>query len=58
MVAAAAVLIADFGKTKTLTTKFDRPEVRILAKMLILRAVLGDKTEKKEAELEKEIEGI
>ncbi len=50
--------IADFGKTKALTNKFDRPEVRILAKMLILRAVLGDKTEKKEAELEKEIEGI
>lgn len=50
--------IADFGKTKALTNKFDRPEVRILAKMLILRAVLGDKIEKKEAELEKEIEGI
>jgi hypothetical protein len=37
--------IADFGKTKALTNKFDRAEVRILAKMLILRAVLGDKAE-------------
>ncbi|HEX8287197.1 MAG TPA: hypothetical protein VF556_04340 [Pyrinomonadaceae bacterium] len=33
----------DFTKTKALTNKFDRPEARILAKMLILRAVLGDK---------------
>jgi len=45
--------IADFGKTKALTNKFDRAEVRILAKMLILRAVLGDKVEKKNAEIEK-----
>jgi hypothetical protein len=36
--------IADFGKTKNLTNKFDRTEVRILAKMLVLRAVLGDET--------------
>lgn len=34
---------ADFGRTKNLTNKFDRQEVRILAKMLVLRAVLGDK---------------
>jgi hypothetical protein len=34
--------IADFTKTKNLTNKFDRTEVRILAKMLVLRAVLGD----------------
>ena len=34
---------ADFTKTKALTNKFDRLEVRILAKMLVLRAVLGDK---------------
>lgn len=34
---------ADFTKTKALTNKFDRQEVRILAKMLVLRAVLGDK---------------
>lgn len=32
---------ADFGKTKALTNKFERTEVRILAKMLVLRAVLG-----------------
>ncbi|MEP6902892.1 MAG: hypothetical protein ABJA66_14155 [Actinomycetota bacterium] len=47
--------IADFGKTKALTNRFDRTEVRILAKMLILRAILGDKAEKKDAELEKEV---
>jgi hypothetical protein len=34
--------IADFEKTKDLTNRFDRQEVRILAKMLVLRAVLGD----------------
>jgi len=32
---------ADFGKTKALTNRFDRAEVRILAKMLVLRSVLG-----------------
>lgn len=35
---------ADFTRTRNLANKFDRTEVRILAKMLILRAVLGDKT--------------
>jgi hypothetical protein len=34
---------ADFGKTRDLTNKFDRPEVRVLAKMLVIRAVLGSK---------------
>ena len=34
---------ADFNKTKNLTSRFDRSEVRILAKMMILRAVLVDK---------------
>lgn len=34
---------ADFKKTRDLTSRFDRSEVRILAKMMILRAVLGDK---------------
>ena len=38
---------ADFAKTKALTNTFDRVEVRVLAKMLILRAVL-DKNPKKE----------
>ncbi|MEQ1763893.1 MAG: hypothetical protein ABL984_12220 [Pyrinomonadaceae bacterium] len=32
---------ADFGKTRALTNRFDRPEVRILAKMLVLRSILG-----------------
>jgi len=34
---------SDFTKTKALTNKFERQEVRILAKMLVLRAILGDK---------------
>ena len=34
---------ADFAKTKDLTNRFDRPEVRILAKMMVLRAVLSEK---------------
>lgn len=42
-----SLAIADFGKTKGLTNKFDRTEVRILAKMLVLRAVLGDETKPK-----------
>ncbi|HEX6280304.1 MAG TPA: hypothetical protein VFZ49_09870, partial [Pyrinomonadaceae bacterium] len=32
---------ADFAKTKALTNRFDRPEARVLAKMLVLRSVLG-----------------
>ncbi|MGC2235633.1 MAG: hypothetical protein WA584_05705 [Pyrinomonadaceae bacterium] len=38
-----SLAIADFAKTKALTNRFDRTEVRILAKMMVLRAVLGDK---------------
>lgn len=34
---------ADFARTKALANKFDRTEVRILAKMLVLRAILGKK---------------
>lgn len=34
---------ADFARTRNLTNRFDRTEVRILAKMLVLRAMLGDK---------------
>ena len=34
---------ADFTRTKALTNRFDRTEVRILAKMLVLRAILGRK---------------
>ncbi len=40
---------ADFARTKGLTNKFDRLEVRILAKMLIIRAVFGDKGESEKA---------
>lgn len=47
--------IADFNKTKGLTNKFDRTEVRILAKMLVLRAVLGGKVETKEPLTEAEV---
>lgn len=38
---------ADFKKTRDLTSRFDRSEVRILAKMMILRAVLGEEKQKK-----------
>lgn len=41
---------ADFTKTKNLANRFDRAEVRILAKMMILRAVLGGKKEAKSDE--------
>jgi hypothetical protein len=34
---------ADFAKTRNLTNRFDRPEVRVLAKMMVLRAVLDEK---------------
>jgi hypothetical protein len=34
---------ADFTKTKNLTNRFDRPEIRVLAKMMVLRAVLNPK---------------
>ncbi len=35
---------ADFAKTKTLTNRFDRPEIRVLAKMMVLRAVLNPRS--------------
>ena len=34
---------SDFAKTRALTNGFDRIEVRVLAKMMVLRAVLDDK---------------
>lgn len=46
-----SLAIADFVRTKGLTNKFDRQEVRILAKMLVLRAVLGSKNQVKEGEI-------
>ena len=36
-----ALVHADFAKTRALTNRFDRAEVRVLAKMLVLRSVLG-----------------
>jgi hypothetical protein len=36
---------ADFARTKALTNKFERSEARILAKMLVLRGVFGEKKE-------------
>ncbi|MBL8180517.1 MAG: hypothetical protein JNL64_02775 [Blastocatellia bacterium] len=38
---------ADFNRTKGLAGTFDRTEMRVLAKMLVLRAVLDKKTESK-----------
>ncbi len=32
---------SDFAKTRAMTNRFDRAEVRVLAKMLVLRAALG-----------------
>lgn len=43
-----SLVIADFSRTRALTNKFERPEARILAKMLVLRSILGDKTAKSE----------
>lgn len=34
---------ADLTRTKNLTNSFDRAEVRVLAKMLVLRAIMGNK---------------
>jgi hypothetical protein len=38
---------ADFQKTRDLANRFERPEVRVLAKMMVLRAVLGEKSKAK-----------
>ncbi len=32
----------DFAKTRAITNRFEQPELRILSKMLVLRAVLGE----------------
>jgi hypothetical protein len=42
---------ADFGKTKNLTNRFDRTEIRVLAKMMILRVVLNPKQGKGDGEI-------
>jgi hypothetical protein len=44
---------ADFDKTKNLTNRFGRPEVRVLAKMMVLRAVLKPNQPVPSAEVEK-----
>jgi hypothetical protein len=41
---------ADFAKTKSLTNRFDRPEIRVLAKMMVLRTVLKAKDVPKQDE--------
>ncbi len=50
---------ADFAKTRNLTNTFDRTETRVLAKMLVLRAVLEkkDPEAKPEDDPEKEYTG-
>ncbi|MFZ1702101.1 MAG: hypothetical protein WBO10_11995 [Pyrinomonadaceae bacterium] len=47
---------ADFAKTKALTNTFDRVEVRVLAKMMILRAVLDDKKPKADQDIDAKAE--
>lgn len=44
--------VADFARTKNLTEKFDRTEVRILAKMLVLRGIFADVKKPKTAVLD------
>jgi len=34
---------ADFDRTRALTDRFERPEARVLAKMIVLKALLGSK---------------
>ncbi len=45
-----SLAIADFARTKELTAKFDRTEVRILAKMLVLRSLFANDSKTKEVE--------
>ncbi len=40
----------DFAKTRAITNRFEQPEIRILAKMLVLRAVLGDENKPESTE--------
>lgn len=42
---------ADFAKTRAAANTFDRPEVRVLAKMLIIRTVLSEKEGQKDADM-------
>ena len=45
-----SLAIADFARTKDLTAKFDRTEVRILAKMLVLRSLFANDSKTKEVD--------
>jgi hypothetical protein len=47
---------ADFTKTKNLTNRFDRPEIRVLAKLMVLRALLKPNEAGKVKLVETEIE--
>ncbi len=42
---------ADFAKTKNLTNRFDRLEIRVLAKMMVLRTILNPKQAPKPEEM-------
>lgn len=42
---------ADFAKTKAAANAVDRPEVRVLAKMLIIRTILSEKEGEKEKDM-------
>ncbi len=39
---------ADFAKTKAVTNNFDRPEARVIAKMMVLRTILSEKENAKD----------
>lgn len=45
---------ADFARTKNLANRFERTELRILARMLILRAVFSDQKAEKELEIKED----
>nr|HMT09270.1 hypothetical protein [Pyrinomonadaceae bacterium] len=47
---------ADFNRTKGLANTFDRTEMRVLAKMLVLRAVLDKRSTAKPGDLDKDTE--
>jgi hypothetical protein len=46
---------ADLAKTKNLTNSFDRAEVRVLAKMLVLRAIMGNKKQPGDGDEHKDV---
>lgn len=48
----------DFNRTKNLAGRFDRSEVRILAKLIILRSLLGKQSSKEKESVESIVEKI